>query len=270
MCLTPIYVRQKMDNTKAIPLDCGKCPDCVRKRTAQWSFRLRKEAENSHSAHFLTLTYNTEHIPFTETGLLTLKPDDVTLWLKRLRKQHAKRNPDYPNLKYFYCGEYGGKTERPHYHMLLFNAKVEDVEDTWNYGAVHYGTVTPASIGYCLKYMIKDGLITDDEREPEFARMSKGIGAAYLTAENMYWHTEKRAILDRMYTVADGKKIALSRFYKQKIFDKLHMKIVQNHATHLHEERERQLAQIDAGRKAEADKNSFKKMLASKYKNKYI
>ena len=73
MCLTPISLKQERKNV-SFPVPCGKCPDCVKKRTSQWSFRLRKQAEVSTSAYFITLTYDTEHVPITPNGFMTLKP----------------------------------------------------------------------------------------------------------------------------------------------------------------------------------------------------
>lgn len=51
--------------------------------------------------------------------LLTLSKRDCQLFIKRLRyfiNQIAK----YEHLRYFITGEYGGRTYRPHYHLLLF------------------------------------------------------------------------------------------------------------------------------------------------------
>lgn len=265
-CITPLTIRNK--ENKSIPVECGKCPECIKKRTSQWSFRLRQEGDASASAFFITLTYDTKHVEMTPKGFMTLYPEHVTLWLKRLRKISAAK------LKYYYVGEYGGKTERPHYHMIIYNAKPEDIENTWNYGAVHYGTVTGASIGYTLKYMIKDGLIPkhkNDDRLPEFSRMSKGIGISYLTADIMYWHADKRTLLQRLCCEIDGKKVPMPRYYKLRIYDKLHMYLIQQEAIKLEKENlEKQEQEINLHDQIEAQKAKFAKMLQSKYKNKYL
>lgn len=125
------------------------------------------------SSSFLTLTYDTLHVPISSRGYMTLSKRDCQLFLKRLRRAH----PVGSVLKYYLCGEYGGKTSRPHYHLILFGADRALVQSAWSLGQVHYGSVTGASIGYCLKYMAKKGRIPmhlNDDRQKEFALMSKG------------------------------------------------------------------------------------------------
>lgn len=265
-CITPLTVRDK--ENKSIPVECGKCPSCIKKRTSGWSFRLRKEGEYSSSSYFITLTYNTENVPITKNGFMTLKPEHVTLWLKRLRKVSKEK------IKYYYVGEYGSENWRPHYHMIIFNADINDIEKTWNYGSIHYGSVTGASIGYTLKYMIKDSRIPihrNDDRIPEFGRMSKGLGLNYLTAEIMYWHTEKSRLLQRLCCIIDGKKVPLPRYYKEKIFDNVHKYLIQDYAKKLEEknliESEKN---TNIAKQIEAQKALFKKQIDSKYKNKYL
>lgn len=56
-----------------IPVNCGKCLNCKKNRVNQWSLRLMKELEVSDSAKFVTLTYDTNYVPITERGMMTLK-----------------------------------------------------------------------------------------------------------------------------------------------------------------------------------------------------
>jgi len=72
--------------TGYMPFPCGKCPACVRRRVSGWAFRLNKQSEQSNSAHFVTLTYNDEHIKKTKNGFETLVKKDVQDFFKRLRK----------------------------------------------------------------------------------------------------------------------------------------------------------------------------------------
>lgn len=173
------------------------------------------ECKQSLSAHFVTLTYDTAHVPITKNRFMGLSKRDLQLFFKRLRK----RQPGV-RLKYYAAGEYGGKTNRPHYHVILFNASLAHISPAWEMGEVHYGEVTPASVGYTLKYISKQSRIPmhrNDDRQPEFALMSKGLGESYITYEMMHWHL--RAPADRMYcNLTDGKKIAMPRYYKQKIY----------------------------------------------------
>ncbi len=224
-CQTPFH--KKMELVKGVetgymPFPCGKCPACVRRRVSGWAFRLNKQSEQSNSAHFVTLTYNDEHIKKTKNGFETLVKKDVQDFFKRLRKLTKQK------ISYYAVGEYGDTGERPHYHIILFNANPKIVENAWKLnditlGNVHFGDVGDASVGYTLKYISKDKKIPQfngDDRQKEFALMSKGLGAGYLTDNMVKWHT-KGNIENKVYLpLKDGKKAAMPRYYKDKLYDK--------------------------------------------------
>ena len=145
---------------------------------------------------------------------MNLDKRDVQLFMKRLRKLSTEK------IKYYLCGEYGGTSNRPHYHIILFNAEVKNIEAAWQRGNTHYGEVSGASIGYTLKYMSKVSRIPmhkNDDRQPEFSLMSKGLGQNYLTENMQGWH--KADLLNRVHMVLpDGKKVAMPRYYKDKLY----------------------------------------------------
>lgn len=224
-CYQPFVVKKDTPDEQQVP--CGKCPACRARTISGWSFRLMQEAKVSISAHWITLTYAPEHIHnnekgctrITDNGFMTLCAKDLELFFKRLRHLHE----DFPTgvaIKYFAVGEYGGRFNRPHYHVSLFNARPELIQKAWHHGQVHYGEVTEASVGYTMKYMSKPGKIPmhrNDDRVPEFRRMSKGLGKSYLTPAMCKWH--KADPNERMYcNLEDGKKIGMPRYYKTKIY----------------------------------------------------
>ena len=191
----------------------------MRRRVSGWSFRLVKHGEQSNSALFVTLTYNEEKVPKTKSGLQTLVKADLQKFFKRLRKLTNEK------ISYYAVGEYGDKSERPHYHIILFNANHGIVEAAWridsvDIGHVHFGDVCDASIGYTLKYISKEKRIptfNGDDRAKEFSVMSKGIGANYLNERTIKWH--KRQIEERCYLpLKDGKKASMPRYYKDKLY----------------------------------------------------
>lgn len=225
-CLTPFTGRDKITGN-AIAFPCGKCPECTKRRISEWSFRLMQEEKRSSSAHFITLTYNTKFVPITRLGFLTLNKKHLQNFFKRLRF-----NTGATNLKYYAVGEYGTDNYRPHYHAILFNLPSEhDVVNAWiadarkteqkeSLGDCHFGTVTAASIGYSLKYISKKRRIPahrNDDRLPEFALQSKGLGSGYLTEAAHAWHHAD--LLNRMHLVIEGgKKISMPRYFKNKIY----------------------------------------------------
>jgi hypothetical protein len=223
-CVTPFYKKMELVkgvDTGYIPFPCGKCPPCIRRRVSGWAFRLNKQSEQSNSAHFVTLTYNDEHITKTKSGFDTLVKADVQKFFKRLRKLTKEK------ISYYAVGEYGSDGQRPHYHIILFNANTKIVENAWSIndvsiGNIHFGDVGEASVGYTLKYISKEKKIPmfqGDDRQKEFALMSKGLGKGYLTEQMVKWH--KRNIENRVYLpLKDGKKAAMPRYYKDKLYDK--------------------------------------------------
>lgn len=203
-----------------IDVPCGRCVNCKARRVSGWSFRLMKEAERSCSAFFVTLTYDTEYVPITKNGFMSVEKDDVQKFFKRLRKNHGKSN-----IKYYVAAEYSPEKMRPHYHIILFNACEKHVDPSWGLGSVHIGQVTVASVGYTLKYINKETRIpihARDDRQKEFSLMSKKMGANYLTPAMRAWHDED--MLHRVYcNLTDGKKIAMPRYYKLKLYTKADM-----------------------------------------------
>lgn len=214
MCDTPFML--KNTNT-GVSVPCGKCPTCKARRASAWSFRLMQEEKVSTSAIFLTLTYDTSNVPITSKGYMSLRKSDLQKFFKLLRYYSINK------IRYYAVGEYGGKTMRPHYHIILFNANYHDIGKAWKIGSWHVGDVTGSSIGYTLKYISKSGKIplhANDDRIPEFSHMSKGLGANYCTDAMQSWHYDDLA--NRLYCVTDdGKKISMPRYYKQKMFTKL-------------------------------------------------
>ena len=174
-CITPFYKKDQ----PGVPLPCGRCPPCCKRRASGWSFRLVKEGENFSLSYFVTLTYSTLHVPITEKGYMTLNKKDVQDFMKRLRKHSfiiKGGKKIHAHIKYYAVGEYGTHTMRPHYHIILFGADQASVCKAWDKGEVHFGTVEAASIGYTLKYISKQGRIPmhqNDDRIKEFSLMSK-------------------------------------------------------------------------------------------------
>lgn len=192
-----------------------------------------QEEKISSSAYFITFTYATEHLPVTKNNLTSLDKRDVQLFFKRLRKSHTSHPHFKSPIKYYCVGEYGTKSKRPHYHALIFNADIELIEAAWKkdgniIGDIYYGDVSGASVGYTLKYMSKQkqvksyrkntqGMRVKDDRIPEFALMSKGLGISYITENRKNWHLTD--LHNRKYLRMDERKINMPRYYYQKIYD---------------------------------------------------
>lgn len=158
-----------------------------------------ERTQHTYSA-FLTLTYRDEDLPISkQSGLPTLSPRDLQLWLKKLRKALSP-----VKVRFFAVGEYGTETQRPHYHVMLFGMKgcsrgqtsprhIREIgfccpsctllQNTWEKGSIFQGEVTSESAQYVAGYTVKKMTSVNDARlrgrHPEFTRMSlrPGIGA---------------------------------------------------------------------------------------------
>lgn len=189
-CLKPITLKKEQ-----IQVPCSNCPNCRARSVSGWSFRLMQQHKIANNAVFLTLTYDTSKVPITPKGYMTLSKTSYTITVKPNGKIKKKQNSSHlqqffkllrkaqfgnkrGDIKYYACGEYGSKFNRPHYHVILFNAKLELIQQCWEHGYIHYGMdVNEASVGYTLKYMSKPSKIPmhkNDDRVKEYALMSKG------------------------------------------------------------------------------------------------
>lgn len=233
---------KKGDSKGNLTFPCGKCYDCLTRRTSEWSFRLRMEGRHSVSAHFVTLTYDTKSVPITKNGYMSVQKKEIQDFIKRLRhhkKQRVKIQRTigvkvdvglFMPIKYYAVGEYGTERERPHYHIILFNAELEDIYKSWGKGIVDIGQVEDASIGYTLLYISEESDIprhVRDDRQKQFALMSKGMGMQYVTEKMTKWHQD--VLLDRMYVpIEGGKKISMPRVYREKIYSREQIETIIN------------------------------------------
>lgn len=174
---------QKPFMVGALPCRCQKCFPCLINRRRVWTHRLILEGFLHANSCFATLTYSQENYP--KDGSLQKK--EVQDWLKRFR-----RAVEPVNIRFFLAGEYGSKTQRPHYHVALFgidrfNAGGIDgcsgaVQATWRLGHTFVGELNSKSSAYVCGYVtkkFKEATFELKGRQPEFIRMSlrPGIGA---------------------------------------------------------------------------------------------
>lgn len=237
-CLQPTDVRPKrksvdgnttIDGLGTIQVPCGKCASCKKARIRSWAFRLLQEDKIHSNVVFATLTYDQRFIRRTKNGFKTLCKSDVQSFFKRLRYNTGKV------IKYYAVGEYGSKTQRPHYHAIIFGATWDDVEMAWRdikSKANPNGTDEPmgnvmapsiinnATVAYTAKYIAKPSTVGKhkrDDRVKEFSLMSKNLGLNYLTPQMETYHLTTDA---NYVTLPDGITQALPRYYREKIFTK--------------------------------------------------
>lgn len=200
-CVKPVVIRapatmrsrpECKDGKMVVP--CGRCVGCALDYGRNWSVRCYHESLLHSSNYFLTLTVDDAHLHRSHPDLPpSLDPQQVNFFIKSLRNRGKK-------FRYFLCGEYGSKTSRPHYHMIVFGLTLTDLRpiskglvespwlnEIWGLGTIAIGNVTPESIAYCCRYTVKKVMgrpaqyYYDRGIYPEFVRMSRrpGIGADF-------------------------------------------------------------------------------------------
>lgn len=113
---------------------------------------------------FITLTFADPHLPAD----FSVDPRVFELFMKRLRKSIEPKQ-----IRFFGCGEYGGKTFRPHYHSLIFGYDFpdrrlhgytkrgypifisEELAALWPYGFSSIGNVSWRTAAYTARYTLK-------------------------------------------------------------------------------------------------------------------
>ncbi len=217
-----IYSTSTFLDPQIVP--CGNCIGCRAEQGRQWAVRMMHEARMHPSSLFVTLTLDEEHL--NENNELC--PQDFSRFIKNLRKTQDRR------ISFFGCGEYGERTNRPHYHTLLFGVdfldrysgfdstrphvwRSETLEHIWGLGRTEFGAVTMASASYVAGYIRKKVKARDRSRcnlhtgellHPEFSRMSlrPAIGRRWI---QRHW----RDVYPRDFVVIDGVEAKPPRYY---------------------------------------------------------
>lgn len=150
---------------------CGQCLACRINKRRTWTARIVLESLAHPHSSFVTLTYSDEHLP--RFGSLS--------------REHWREFSKGIGYRYFGCGEYGSRTLRAHYHVILFGCDPLAAERLalarWPYGFI---TASPFVLNhasyvaaYTVKKMAQNGSKPLPEGcIPEFARMSRrpGVG----------------------------------------------------------------------------------------------
>lgn len=215
MCLSPVLVSRNVAGIKRYEfVPCGHCVECMKAKQTEFATRVMEEAKSCSDMYFITLTYNDENVPWQEneiekdynpeTGEVTIEKSrlkslnnhDITAWKKRVRIQYKRAGHELPDFKYAICGEYGPRTQRPHYHGIVFCSDkrfMAALEDDWksNYGYTCFKKINTlphdgkdeviATAKYVAKYVCKiKSLEYDKVRTKEVASprkiTSRGFG----------------------------------------------------------------------------------------------
>jgi hypothetical protein len=220
-----VFKKSDSETGIGIKVPCGKCSGCKLEKSRQWAVRCMHEKRLHTDSCFITLTYDDDNLPPGNTLVLAHYQN----FLKRLRELYTG-----PGLRFFGCGEYGEKSLRAHYHLLLLNSDFTDkrlvksgseynlyasatLSKLWPMGNHALGDVNFHSAAYVARYCMKkiDGPKATahyNGRLPEFITMSRrpGLGTGY-------FDKYQSEIINHDNIIVNGFASALPRFYDGKI-----------------------------------------------------
>lgn len=209
---------------------------CLSRKRTDWFFRMKQEAKHHEKSCFVTLTYDTPYLEYSDKGFPQVSKRHCQLFLKRLRKASPIK------IRYYLGAEYCPTSFRPHYHAIIFGLGVEDTEmirKAWNMGFITNYPATDADINYCAKYVVVKAFTPAGVR-PTFSLMSRkpGLGADYLDDGKRY-HVESE-VPHFTARLEGGAHILLPKYYRDRMFTE------EQRAAHADEVREKFRKQGDA------------------------
>lgn len=266
---TEQYIKAAISKNEIAMIPCRKCLSCRITHAANWAARCEVETLYHEENHFVTLTYSPEDVPvynsitkenyrgikeperYAEefkknrgetTERLSLHKKDMQDFFKRLRITAQRAGyEEEGGIKVYYCGEYGGRTIRPHYHCIIYGLHIPDLklkyrkkgyehdtsewlERLWGHGMVDVAGVSYQACNYVARYVVKkynDGNRKNFKEagiEPEFQISSQKPSIGY-----KYWldHRDEIYSEDKMY-LAQGRVLKPPCYYDT-IEDKLRL-----------------------------------------------
>ena len=245
---------------------CGECEGCQEAYSKEWAVRCLLEAQEHEHNYFITLTYDEYNIPRDDeivdekTGVIYENDN----WMQgHLVKNHWRKfekdlrryweyHYNHTGIRFYACGEYGGQTQRPHYHAILMNFPIpldklkvhsmsngnpifecEIIEKIWGKGFISLAEVNWDTCAYVARYVMKKqkGKMTRERyfetgKTPEFVLMSRrpGIAQAYAAKnlQNIYSNDEIiiKGHREKIQPVKPPK-------YYDRLFDKEHHELME-------------------------------------------
>ena len=233
MCLFPKLIRNKKyyptrkngyspppiedGRTALVPVGCGKCIECLKKKARDWKIRLSEELKCYKYAYFITLTFEPEELKklCQESNLKesnAVAGLAIRRYLERWRKKYKK------SQRHWLITELGQEnTERIHLHGIIFSEfdiPKEEIQQIWKYGNVVIGHYcNERTINYITKYVTK----LDSKHKNYVPQIfcSSGIGKAYtkrFIPQQIHQFNENNTI--EFYRTKSGAKISLPIYYR--------------------------------------------------------
>lgn len=106
---------EKKDTFKKLQIPCGHCKSCLKNKSLEYYQRNLLELAESKTSYFITLTYDQNHYTNKSVDI-----NELIEFTRKLKKEYHN-NFGLTNCKYFGVSEYGDKSLRKHFHILVYN-----------------------------------------------------------------------------------------------------------------------------------------------------
>lgn len=208
---------------------CGKCIACLHNRQDEWSIRAMETSAAQPYMVYDTLTFSNAFVNWSDTSQLGpeyvstasrriidrfykngyvpfVERDCVKDWLKRGRENYCNdHGGERLKLKYLIFQEYGPRSSRPHFHLLMWGIKPSDYYtyfgkpwvdkfgwhkmsgfsrpkslDAMKKQSQDFSCIARYISKYCSKGQLESPLVLDGIQPPPVRFISNGIGAEYL------------------------------------------------------------------------------------------
>lgn len=235
------------DRVKYVPIGCGVCYECLKKKSNSWKVRLFEEVKDEKDWSFVTFTFSPDSLEYlrnkvnedywkeygkvvdVKTGEVKGNIPDIhkstddnavatyaiRKFLERWRKLTGK------SVKHFFVTEKGHKgTHRIHLHGIIKSRDFDFIENRWGYGWIFPGDetnrknnyVNNKSINYISKYITKVDMVN----KGFFGKIlcSPGIGKKYTESINFQYHKFEEKLTKDHYINYRGGKMCLPIYYR--------------------------------------------------------
>lgn len=203
--------------TLFVPIGCGVCIECCKKKAREWQVRLNEELKVNKNSYFVTLTFDEKELEKLCTEKKQYESNYIaSVAIRRFLERYRKKNKK--SIKHWLVTELGqDKTERIHLHGIIWGNDIEEIKSHWKYGIFDIGKYCNSqTISYIVKYITKI-----DKKHKNFKPQifcSKGIGRNYI--ENPFSTKNKynENGTNENYRLSNGQKIALPIYYRNYIY----------------------------------------------------
>lgn len=222
-----------------VPVGCGRCMECKKQKTREWTVRLSEEIRNNKNGKFVALTFSDESIKELDACIgnningYDRDNEIATLGIRRFLERWRKHNKK--SVRHWLVTEIGGNgSENIHIHGIIWTDNIIEIAKRWEYGFVTIGKkrynkegiskdnndtgyVSERTINYIVKYVNKI-----DQKHKEYNSKilcSKGIGNKYIERSDSKKNVYKEENTNEAYQTRTGIKLALPIYYRNKIYN---------------------------------------------------